>query len=169
LRRSDADLEQALFKPIAAFANRLSENWIGRLGNMPEKLRFEGTPVVLLLVLGESFRAAMAKEQWFSKTNLDCFDLYHRRALRRVYDLGGAGSCARVSFGGVLMSIVEQRIAPIANLIAQLRELNQLRERVRKAELAARSRRIRRRKRTLIRRLAPSLHRSGNHRSVSPT
>jgi hypothetical protein len=26
---------------------------------MPEKLRFEGTPVVLLLVFGESFRAAM--------------------------------------------------------------------------------------------------------------
>jgi hypothetical protein len=29
---------------------------------MPEKLRFEGTPVVLLLVFGESFRAAMAME-----------------------------------------------------------------------------------------------------------
>jgi len=26
---------------------------------MPEKLRLEGTPVVLLLVFGESFRAAM--------------------------------------------------------------------------------------------------------------
>ena len=26
---------------------------------MPEKLRFEGTPVVLLLVFGESFRAGM--------------------------------------------------------------------------------------------------------------
>jgi hypothetical protein len=26
---------------------------------MPEKLRFEGTPVVLLLIFGESFRAAM--------------------------------------------------------------------------------------------------------------
>jgi hypothetical protein len=35
---------------------------------MPEKLRFEGTPVVLLLVFGESFRAAMAMEQWFSTT-----------------------------------------------------------------------------------------------------
>jgi hypothetical protein len=34
---------------------------------MREKLRVEGTPVVLLL-FGESFRAAMAMEQWFSKT-----------------------------------------------------------------------------------------------------
>jgi hypothetical protein len=79
LRRSDADLEQALFKPLRpsamlpasnstslsasncgfTFANTLSENWIGRLGNMPEKLRFEGTPVVLLLIFGESFRTAM--------------------------------------------------------------------------------------------------------------
>jgi hypothetical protein len=67
------------------------------------------------------------------------------------------------------MSTFEQRIALIVDLIAQLRELNQLREQVRKAELAGRSRRVRRRKRTLIRRLAPSLNRSGNHRSVSPT
>jgi hypothetical protein len=29
---------------------------------MPDKLRFEGTPVVLLLAFGESFRAAMAME-----------------------------------------------------------------------------------------------------------
>jgi hypothetical protein len=35
------------------------ENWIGKLGNMAEKLRFEGTPVVLLLLLGESFRTAI--------------------------------------------------------------------------------------------------------------
>jgi hypothetical protein len=56
-----------------------------------------------------------------------------------------------------------------ANLIAQLRELEGLRERVRKAELARRSRRVERRKRTLIRRLAPSLNRSGNRRFVSPT
>jgi hypothetical protein len=34
---------------------------------MPEKLRFEGTPVLLLLVFVESFRAAMAMEQGFSK------------------------------------------------------------------------------------------------------
>jgi hypothetical protein len=67
------------------------------------------------------------------------------------------------------MSTFEQRIAPIVDLIAQLRELNQLREQVRKAELAGRSRRVRRRKRTFIRRLAPSLKRSGNRRSVSPT
>jgi hypothetical protein len=65
------------------------------------------------------------------------------------------------------MSTFEQRIALIVDLIAQLRELNQLREQVRNAELAGRSRRVRRR-RTLIRRLAPSLNRSGNHRSVSP-
>jgi hypothetical protein len=39
-----------------------------------------------------------------------------------------------------------------ANLIAQLRELQGLRERVRKTELARRSRRIDRRKRTRIRR-----------------
>jgi hypothetical protein len=35
---------------------------------MPEKLRFEGTPAVLLLVFGESFRVAMAMEQRFGKT-----------------------------------------------------------------------------------------------------
>jgi hypothetical protein len=42
-----------------------------------------------------------------------------------------------------------------ANLIAQLRELEGLRERVRKAELAGRSRRPDRRKRTRIRRPKP--------------
>ena len=42
-----------------------------------------------------------------------------------------------------------------ANLIAQLRELEGLRERVRKAELALRSRPANRRKRTGIRRLKP--------------
>jgi hypothetical protein len=71
-----------------------------------------------------------------------------------------------------------QRLAAItdttANLIAQLRELEGLRERVRKAELASR-RRLYRRKRTRIRRLelgkplTPPLNRSGNRRSVSPT
>lgn len=40
----------------------------------------------------------------------------------------------------------------IANLIAKLRELDQLRERVRKAELARRSRRVDRRKSPRIRR-----------------
>jgi hypothetical protein len=35
---------------------------------MPEKLRFEGTPFVLLLVFGESLGAAMAIEHWFSET-----------------------------------------------------------------------------------------------------
>jgi hypothetical protein len=67
------------------------------------------------------------------------------------------------------MSRFEQHVALIEDLIAQLRELNELREQVRKAELAGRLQRVRRRKRTLIRRLAPSLNRSGNHRSVSPT
>jgi len=67
------------------------------------------------------------------------------------------------------MSTFEQRIAPIVDLIAQLRELNQLREQVRKAELARRSRRVGGRKRKLIRRLASSLNRSRNHRSFSPT
>ena len=42
-----------------------------------------------------------------------------------------------------------------ANLIAELRELEGLRERVRKAELARGSRRVDRRKRTRIRRLNP--------------
>jgi hypothetical protein len=42
-----------------------------------------------------------------------------------------------------------------ANLIAQLRELAGLRERIRKAELARRSRRVDRRIRTRIRRLEP--------------
>jgi hypothetical protein len=50
-----------------------------------------------------------------------------------------------------------QRLAAItdtnANLIAQLRELQGLRQRVRKAELALRSRRLDRRKRTSVRRL----------------
>jgi hypothetical protein len=65
-----------------------------------------------------------------------------------------------------------QRLAAVtavsANLIVQLRELNELRERVRKAELA-RPPRVDCRKRTLIRQLPPSLNRSGNRRSVSPT
>ena len=41
----------------------------------------------------------------------------------------------------------------VSELQAQLTELNELRERVRKAELARRSRRVDRRKRTRIRRL----------------
>jgi hypothetical protein len=44
------------------------------------------------------------------------------------------------------MSSIEQRLAAVtkrtANLIAQLSELNRLRDRIRKAELARRSRRI---------------------------
>jgi len=45
-----------------------------------------------------------------------------------------------------------------ANLIAQLSELNELRERVRKAELSARrSRPVDRRRRTRIRRLEPRI------------
>jgi hypothetical protein len=55
---------------------------------MPEKLRLEGTPVVLLLVLGESFRAAMG---WNNRSkipkNSHYFDKYHRRASRRLYSL----------------------------------------------------------------------------------
>jgi hypothetical protein len=61
------------------------------------------------------------------------------------------------------MGTLEQRIAPIADLIDQLRELSQLREQVRKAELAEKSRRIEGVKKTPVRRLAPSLNRSGNH------
>jgi hypothetical protein len=75
-------------------------------------------------------------------------------------------------FWGVLMSALQRLAAVIdttANLITQLRELEGLRERVRKAELALRSRRVGRRKRTLIRQLAPSPNRSENPRSVSPT
>jgi hypothetical protein len=71
------------------------------------------------------------------------------------------------------MISLHQRLAAVtdraANLIAQLRELNELRDQVRKAELAQRSRRVERRKRTLIRQLAPALNQSGNPRSVSPT
>jgi hypothetical protein len=33
---------------------------------MPEKLRFEGTPVVLLLVFGESFRTATIVQKEFA-------------------------------------------------------------------------------------------------------
>jgi len=66
-----------------------------------------------------------------------------------------------------------QRFAAVddtkGNLITQMRELQELRENVRKAELALRSRRVERRKRTLIRQLAPSPYRSENRRSVSPT
>ena len=65
-----------------AFANRLSENWIGRLGNMPEKLRFKGTPVVLLLVFGESFRAAM--DETIVQKDLEiCIILIHITDARR--------------------------------------------------------------------------------------
>ncbi len=57
------------------------------------------------------------------------------------------------------MSSPQGRLAAVtdttANLIAQLRELEGLRERVRKAELARGSRRVDRRKRTRIRRLNP--------------
>jgi hypothetical protein len=59
-----------------------------------------------------------------------------------------------------------QRLAAVtdtrANLIAQLRELNELRDRVRKAELALRSLGLESRSQ-----LTPPL--SGNRRSVSPT
>jgi hypothetical protein len=55
------------------------------------------------------------------------------------------------------MVSLQQRLAAVsdttAHLIAQLRELDGLRERVRKAERARRSRRVDRRKRTPIRRL----------------
>ncbi len=53
------------------------------------------------------------------------------------------------------MSSLQQRIAAVADLVAQLRELERLREQVRKAELARRSRQIDRRKRTRIGRLEP--------------
>jgi hypothetical protein len=62
------------------------------------------------------------------------------------------------------MISLHQRLAAVtdrtANLTAQLRELNELRERVRKAELALGSRRADHRKRTRIRSLTP-LNRSG--------
>ena len=57
------------------------------------------------------------------------------------------------------MSSLQQRIAAVADetsgLVAQLRELERLREQVRKEELARRSRQIDRRKRTRIGRLEP--------------
>jgi hypothetical protein len=57
------------------------------------------------------------------------------------------------------MSSLQWRLEAVtettASLIAQLRELEGLRERVRKAELARRSRRVVRRKRTRIRRHEP--------------
>ena len=57
------------------------------------------------------------------------------------------------------MSSLQWRLEAVtdttANLIAQLRELEGLRDRVRKAELAWRSRRVDRRKSTRIRRLEP--------------
>ena len=57
------------------------------------------------------------------------------------------------------MSSLQWRLEAVtdttANLIAQLRELEGLRKRVRKAELARRSRRVDRRIRTRIRRLEP--------------
>ena len=134
---------------------------------MPEKLRFEGKPVVLLLGFGGSFRAGM-DGTIVQKDLKICIILIHITDARRGGHMIRAEPVRTLGkFCGALMSTLEQHIAQIANLIAQLRELNQLRERVRKAELAGRSRQVGRRKRTLIRRLAPSLNRSGNHRSFS--
>jgi len=45
---------------------------------MAEKLRFEGTPVVLLLLFGESFRTAM--DRTIVQKKLHYFDKYHRRS-----------------------------------------------------------------------------------------
>jgi hypothetical protein len=67
------------------------------------------------------------------------------------------------------MSKNEQGVPTFMDLIAQLSELEQLREQVKKAELAVRSRGVGRRKRKFIRRLSPPLNQSGNHRSFFPT
>jgi hypothetical protein len=69
------------------------------------------------------------------------------------------------SFQPSAAAVIDERL----NLVAQLSELERLREQVRKAELAERSLRVERRKRTRIRRLTPPLNRSENRRSVSPT
>ncbi|WP_172841685.1 hypothetical protein [Bradyrhizobium lablabi] len=79
---------------------------------MPEKLRFEGTPVVLLLVFGESLRAAMGWNNGSARLkNLDYFDSYHRRAvaagiqfasgLNWPGDHGGSGAEKELSFGSL--------------------------------------------------------------------
>jgi hypothetical protein len=70
------------------------------------------------------------------------------------------------SFQQSAAAVIDDRL----NLVAQLCELERLREQVRKAE-QARSPRVERRKRTRIRRLEPRIfaNRSGNRRFVSPT
>jgi hypothetical protein len=65
------------------------------------------------------------------------------------------------------MISLHQRLAAVtdraANLIAQLSELNKLRDQVRKAEQVQSSLRLERSQ------LTPPLNRSGNRRSVSPS
>ena len=58
-----------------------------------EKLRFEGTPVILLLVSVRAFAPPWI-EQSFGK-NLDYFDKYHRRsvAVRLAYSFVGYRIC----------------------------------------------------------------------------
>jgi hypothetical protein len=70
---------------------------------MPEKLRLEGTPVVLLLVSGESFRAAMGGTI-VQKALEICIILIHITDARRgdYIVLGvsyATNSQVRVSFG----------------------------------------------------------------------
>jgi hypothetical protein len=130
---------------------------------MPEKLCLEGTLVALL----ESFRAAL---EWNNRSetpkNSHYFDKYHRRASRRAYAVRTGGSYAHLLSPGIVLMITLQRLAALADttakLIVQLRELNELREQVRKAELAQRSLRLESRSQ-------PAAPASGNRRSVSPT
>ena len=95
--------------------------------------------------------------------NPDYVDSYHRR--RRgdciAFKVAYRPANSQIPyFWGVVMNTL-QRLAAITdatgNLIAQLRELNELREQVRKAEvLARRSRPISRRKKTFNSESAPS-------------
>jgi hypothetical protein len=71
---------------------------------MPEKLRLEGTPVILLLVFGESFRAAMGGT--IVQKDLEiCIILIHITDARRgdyILSKGvsyATNSQVRVSFG----------------------------------------------------------------------
>jgi hypothetical protein len=131
---------------------------------MPEKLRFDGKPVVLLLVSGGWLRGGI--DGTIVQKDLKIIIVINITDEHRGEYIvcGGRFWFGWVRFSGVLMSTL-QRLAAItdttADLIAQLRELQRLRERVRKAELARRSWRADRRKRTRIRRLEPisRLHR----------
>jgi hypothetical protein len=111
---------------------------------MPEKLRL-GTPVVLLLVFGESFRIAMDRTIVQKDLKIRII-LIHITDARRADYIDCAGGFlspknSQIRVVGVVLMSTLQRLAAItdvtADLIAQLHELDELREQIRRAELSA--------------------------------